>query len=415
MSHQPLAGAIKRGVMLCLVLLAVQILGITASTHTQMLKEYHRQFQGFRILNKVEYYSLASSHTETPVALSFERNVKSDERIIRFSLVDESSVYLSASADSAPTAFVHPLIVKLESGRRYLLPLIRSSVPERRVPSTINLGRFSAGEHVVSLSQDAAVSLPIPDSLRLTASRPDPQSVLASFIDHSPVVKIKDLENILDDIPLVGFNNIYKSGSRYMVTSQLIFSSENGGLLPPRLMKSFQRTVDVEWVMKQIFEGNGRVVTSHQLFQSRGHGIRKFAGEVMFGNSPVLDTATPNNNFTDGRMRLWRWDMPNVFAKAEDNPVYFRPKPIFLPPNQWSEHILADMPELQEWSQYEVALEHCVDLNDNASPMTAAFKEKLRFVREHLQVSYPDRGCDDQKLVISNLWVWHPIQRLGIP
>lgn len=413
MSQLTTAGAIKRGAMLCLILFAVQILGISAYSHARMLQEYQRQFQGFHALNTVEFYSLVTSHSETPVRLYIEQIPGSDERLISFSLKDESSVYLSASADSARTVFVHPLIVELENGRRYLLPLIRSSVSGRRVPSTINLGRFSAGEHTVVLSQDAAATLPIPDSLELTASKPDSQSLLADFIDHSPVVKIKNLDNILDDIPLVGFSNLSKNGSRYMITSQLIFSSENGGLIPPRLMKSFQRTVDVEWVMKQVFETDGDVVATNQLFQSKGHGVEQFAGEVMFGNSPVLNTATPNNNFADGRMRLLYWMVPNVFARADDNPVYYRPKPIFLPPNQWSEDVLADMPELQEWSQYEVAFEHCVNLDDSSSPITAAFKEDLRFVREHLQVSYPDRGCQDHKLVIGNLWVSYPIQRLG--
>ena len=413
MSQQKTAGVIKRGIMLCLVLFVVQILGIAAYTHTQMLQEYHRQFQGFQALNTAEFYSLISSHTESPVQLNIERSPMGDERAIRFSLTEESSVYLSASADSAPTVFVHPLVVKLESGRQYLLPLIRSSEPGRRVPSTINLGRFAAGEHVVSLSQNEAVTLPIPDSLQLAASKPSPDSLLASFIDHSPVVKIKDLNNILDDIPLVGFSDLSRSGSRYMVTSQLIFSSENGGLIPPRLMNSYQRTVDVEWVMKQIFETDGDVVASHQLFQSKGHGVEQFAGEVMFGNSPVLNTATPNNNFADGQMRLWHWKVPNVFTEDNSNPVYYRPKPIFLPPNQWSQDVLADMPELQEWSQYEIAFEHCVNLDDGSSPITPAFMEDLRFIREHLRVSYPDRGCQDHKLVIGNLWVAYPIQRLG--
>ncbi|MGH2562027.1 MAG: hypothetical protein ACRDJH_23455 [Thermomicrobiales bacterium] len=374
-------------------LAGAQAVGILSVTRNQWRLAYERDFAGFEPLDPAAFHELVLSHTEMPVRLAWDELADDGGRRFRFSLPEASAIYLSATTGSAGVPFVHPLIVQLEYGRRYLLPLIRSSRDGNRIPSAVNLGRFDAGDHTFTLRQDPAVSLPILASVRLGATRPDPDSLLAAFMDHNPVVKLKNLSKVLDDIPLVSFCKIHKRGARYRVTSYIIFSSENGGTMPVSLMAAYQRTVDIEWVMEQLFESTGDVIAARRRFQRRHHGTEPFAGREMFGNSPVLDTATPNNNFADGRIRLWRWTFSNPFATRIDDPIYYSPKPVFLAPHEWAADMLLAMPELQQWSLFEVALEGCVDLADRDDPAVAAFAADLEAVSQYLHVSYPSRGC----------------------
>lgn len=385
--------------MLGAALVAMQSAAITVKAQAEWAREFNRQFRGFALLEPLEFWGLVRSQAELPIDLRLVAGSDNEVKTFTFSLAEETTVYLTASAASAEVTFVHPLIVRLGSGRRHLLSLIRSETPGRRVPNSINLGTFTAGDHQITVNQDAAVAIPIPDSLTLTAARPASDSLLASFIDHNPVVKIKNLHNVLDDIPLVGYCHIKKrdSTAEYLVSSHLIFSSENGGSMPTRLMTSFQRTLDVEWVMEQIFRPDGRVVATQRRFQSRNHGIEPFEGTEMIGNSPVLTTATPNNLFGDDRVHIGRWSAPNPF-RGEDDPIYYSPKPIFLPPGKWSQQVLDDMPELQQWSWNELAMEGCVDLSDRSNPRVQAFIEELQLIRESLRVPYPNRGCQSHKL-----------------
>lgn len=372
-----------------------QAVGILSVTRSEWRLAYASDFAEFDPLDPAAFSELVLNHAETPVPLRWEGPEEDGARRYRFSLPEDAAVYLAATTGSAAVPFVHPLIIQLENGRRYLLPLLRSSRDGNRIPSAINLGRFDAGDHTFSLRQHPAVSLPVLASLRLRATRPNPDSLLAAFMDHQPVVKLKYVDNVLDDVPLVSFCKIHKRAARYRVTSYIIFSSENGGTMPVSLMEAYQRTVDIEWVMQQLFLPTGAVIATRRRFQGRHHGTEPFAGREMFGNSPVLVTATPNNNFADGRISLWRWSFDNPFAADIDDPIYYSAKPRFLPPHAWAGDVLAAVPELQRWSLFELALEGCVALDDD-NPEAAAFRTELETVRRYLHVSYPERGCQLQ-------------------
>ena len=369
-----------------------------AKIQTDLDREFFRNFTGFHDLSRVEFYSLMDSHAELPIELEVETKRASGETTIRFSLVEESMVYLSASADSAETVLVQPLILTRENGRRSLLPLIRSSTEGRSVWSSVRLGKFGAGDHVIVVSPGAELRLPIPESIQFSATRPSHDSTLATFIDQHPVIEVKNPSNLLDDIPLMGYSHIYQRGADYKVTSHLIFSSENGGTMPPRLMSSFQRTVDIEWVMKQVFERDGdKLQVSHRQYQSRSHRPRPFEGRKELQGSPVLSVATPNNNFGEGQSSFLGFMFP-LSIGAESEPIVYAPKPIFLPSGSWSKHLLDTYPEMQEWSMFELALEGCVDLSKRDDPSVQDFERDLAYIRQHLAIEYPDRGCGNRLL-----------------
>src|SRR5690606_1020763 len=388
-----------RIVLLVFMIALVQPVVIVSWTHTEWQEQYSSLFRGFDVVDPIEYSYLVADHSEIPIPINIIGSSGHGEFRIDFDLPSESAVYVAVSAESAETVFVHPLIMQREDERKYLLPLIRSDKQGRRIWNAIYLCKCSQGRHSVKSTQDPSASLEIPDSIAFSFSRPQHDSILAKFIDHSPVIMVKNLENVLDDIPLMGYSSIYKNDTDYLVSWHLIFSSENGGTKPWKLMADLDRTLDIEWVMKQIFSrDHGELMESHQLFQKRSHGEERFSGREMHGRQPVLAVATSNNNFGDGSIHFGRWSIPSPFADGHENAIYFAPKPTFLKPGEWSLQIIQQIPELQEWSQYELAMEECVDLNDTEDQRITKFLEELAWVRQHLRVEFPNRGCGNQLL-----------------
>jgi hypothetical protein len=366
---------------------------VVASTESDWWRAYNRDFNRFEPLSDAEYVDLVAGYAEAPVPLHVA-GVDDDGAVsYGFKVTEATNLFVSASADGADPIFVHPLILRRENGRRYFLPLIRAAEPGRFITTTAQLGRFEKGEHVIALTQDSASSRPLPLSLRLRASRPVGDSLLARFMASNPVVRLKNRQNVLDDVPLMAFSKVHRREDRYKVVSFIIFSAENGGMMPVNLMSVFSRTVDVEWVMQQLFELDGTPIESRRRFQASRHRVQPFTGDHLFGNSPVLATATPNNNFADGRFRILRWSFPNPFEDVDDDAIYYSPRPVFLPSEQWSTELQRRYPELQQWSLFEMAMERCVNLNDPANPYIAAFQQDLAEIERHIRARYDDRGC----------------------
>jgi hypothetical protein len=382
----------RRGFLLGAVA-AVQSAMVVAATGSAWRRAYDRDFDGFEPVTDAEFAELVAGYSEIPVPLTADAVERDGPRAFRFTLPAPSSLNVSASADHSDPMFVHPLVLERENGRRFLLPLIRSDEEGRRVTTTAQLGRFEAGEHTITLAQDRAAFIALPRSLRLEATRPAGESLLAKFIDSNPVVRLKNRDNVLDDIPLMAFSKIHRREDRYKVISYIIFSAENGGMEPANLLDAFRRTVDVEWVMQQLFEADGEPIRSRRRFQGSRHRIQRFAGRDHFGNSPVLTTATENNNFSDGRIRLWRWSIPNPLDDVDEDAIYYSPKPVFLPSAAWSTALLERYPELQRWSLFELAMEGCVDLRDLANPAVVAFLEDVQEIERHIQARYAKREC----------------------
>jgi hypothetical protein len=378
---------------LLLGIAAAQAVGIVAATATDRRRIYARAFEDFKALTPLEFDSLVLDHKETPVELMPSEPADDGAARFEFTVPEDSAIYLEATAGTSEFPFVHPLIIQLENGRRYLLPLIRSARDERPFRATLDLGRFEAGTHSFTLRQDAAVSFPVPASLRLQATRPESDSLLAAFMDRHPVVKLKNLENVLDDIPLVGLSKIHRRENRYRVTSYIIFSSENGGTMPVSLMQAYQRTVDIEWVMQQLFEPTGDAIATRPRFQRPHHRSAPFRGREALDNRPVVATATPNNNFSDDRIHLWRWSIADPFAGNISDPIYYAPKPMFLAPHEWPTSVIREYPEMQDWSLIELALEGCVDLDDREDPVVDRFARQLDVIKSYLHVDFFDRGC----------------------
>ena len=391
----------RRGLLLSAVL-AGQSVMVAASTQAQRSRAYFREFAGFDSLSRARYYELVANYTESPLVLTAGEPDAAGRPTYRFSLSRETPVFLSATVSGVEPIFVHPLIVRRDDGPRLLLPLIRPATPDRSITSSIQLGMCEAGDHSFSIEQNAASSMPLPDSLVLRIARPEPDSLLASFLAHTPVIEIKNAANVLDDIPLMAFAKIFRLGDAYKMTTFVIFSSENGGTMPARLLDTYQRTVDIEWVTQQLYSPDGRPEPGRLAFQTVHHGFERFAGRQVLGSHPSLSIASQNNNFTDGVVRVLGMTLPSYFSSETRDPILYAPKPRFLPPAEWGIGLLSEYPELQRWSLFELTMEGCVTDNGRVDPGEAKFFADLAIIEQQLNVTFRSRGCRQRLSVISS-------------
>ena len=264
------------------------------------------------------------------------------------------------------------------------------------------MGVLEAGDHVFTLEQDAAATFPYADSLTLRAARPEPDALIAKMLAHTPVIEIKNPANALDDIPLMTFAKLYRRGDQYKVTTYVIFSSENGGTMPARLLDVYQRTVDIEWVTQQIYSVDGEAVPGKLSFQTVNHGFAQFAGRSVLGEHPLyVDRFGEQQLFGREGARSWAGRFRGSRQEDRDDPILYAPKPLFLPGTDWGASLIRDYPELQRWSLFELTMEGCVMDNGRVDPGEAQFYADLAVIQDHLTVTFPSRGCRTQLSVAS--------------
>jgi hypothetical protein len=383
-------------------LLTGQAIMVAATTQGQRARTFFRKFNPFAPLADADFYELVRTYTETPIPLTEGEPDAEGRRTFHFSLANPTPVFVTATAAGSEQVVVHPLIVRVGEGPRLLLPLLRSDKPDRSIAASIQLGTLDAGDHVFTLEQNAALTFPLPESLELRAARPDPDALLASFLSDTPVIALKNQDNVLDDIPLMSFAKVYRRGDQYKVTSFIIFSSENGGTMPARLLVVYQRTVDIEWVTQQLYTSTGEPVRGRLSFQTIHHGFERFEGRHVLGEHPLVSIASENNNFSDGMYRVLAWQFPNPGERVHSDAILYAPKPRFLPSDDWGTSLLEAFPEMQRWSLFELTMEGCVMDNGRVDPGEARFFAELAQLEQHLTVSYPHRGCRRRLSVTEN-------------
>ncbi len=396
----PLSSSITRRGLLRNALLGSVLLAAgvpyQALRHTQEQQAaYDRDFTGFQPLTQWEFNEVLASHTEIPLAMSIERisTKEGDAQKITFELKEESSVYLYLSGSQYDPVFVQPLVVRPgDGGKPRLAPVIHASDAEKPLPFGAKLGTFPEGEHSFMITEGAGANLPSSYTVDIQLTRPSPESLLAKFIDHAPAVKLKNKHNPLDDMPLMMLGNLSRKGDMYKLVTAIVFSGENGGTKPFTLNQVFGRIVDIEWVMQQLFDRYGHSIKDRQRFQAKNHTTKRFFGDTI-GNQPVLQTATPNNNFDDGVIQIFGQRFANPFTK-EGEGIYYSPKPIFLPDDHWNNFFLTHFPVLQQWSLFEAAFENCVAMTDRNKPEVQAFVEDIERVKKNINGNFIDRGCD---------------------
>ncbi|MCO5220951.1 MAG: hypothetical protein M9947_05115 [Thermomicrobiales bacterium] len=163
--------------------------------------------------------------------------------------------------------------------------------------------------------------------------------------------------------------------------------------MPARLLDVYQRTVDIEWVTQQLYSPTGDPVPGRLAFQTIHHGFAQFEGRHVLGEHPLLSITSENNNFSDGMFRVLGWALPEPGARVRSDALLYAPKPRFVPGPDWGPSLLAEFPEMQRWSLFELTMEGCVTDNGRLDPGEAQFFADLAEIEQHLTVTFPHRGC----------------------
>ena len=178
------------------------------------------------------------------------------------------------------------------------LPLLRG----RRVEYRVLLGTVTSGNHRVRINEDPALTAP---TLRgrsaarwdarieqvTPAESPYRALSLAPFIYARP-----DTVGKFTDVPLLMWYEVEPTsrGTRYRYS--VIFSNEDGGTPADRLMATWGRTTDIEYLYSVEVDGNGAILDEDM--QGPKHEILPFKGKRE-GSHPLLWVSTDNNMVLD--------------------------------------------------------------------------------------------------------------------
>ena len=175
------------------------------------------------------------------------------------------------------------------------LLIARGSTP---VPYRIMLGPLSAGEHRLVIERDAARSAKNAGEMKLV--NVDVRSYAPGTSQHEWLVQAPFIHarpgtvERFSDLPIHAWAERAPApavGFRYSI----IFSHEDGGTPTDRLMATWGRTTDVEFVYGTERTPDGVL---HQEIQARNHDILPFAGRRL-GQHPLLWVSTDNNMVSD--------------------------------------------------------------------------------------------------------------------
>jgi hypothetical protein len=190
------------------------------------------------------------------------------------------------------------LAVTLDDRQPSHVPVVRSGRAEYR----LMLGAVAPGTHHVAVAEDANLTAA---SLRGSSAATwtvEIEQVPSSASTHqalalAPFVHARqDTVGKFNDVPLLMWYEIEPTerGRRYRYS--VIFSNEDGGTPADRLMATWGRTTDIEYVYSVEVDASGKIVSEDM--QGPEHEILPFNGTRVDGH-PLLWVATHNNMVLD--------------------------------------------------------------------------------------------------------------------
>jgi hypothetical protein len=165
----------------------------------------------------------------------------------------------------------------------------------------IALGRVAKGLHRLTIDRDPALTaaaagpatIDVPD---ISFYNPG-QSNDYTALSLAPILYAR--ENTVGkftDLPLLMWYEVTPTGRGRQYRYSVIFSNEDGGTQTDRLMATWGRTTDIEFVYAVEVDAADRVIAEE--FQGPGHEVPSFAG-AHEGRHPLLWVATDNNMVSD--------------------------------------------------------------------------------------------------------------------
>jgi hypothetical protein len=210
------------------------------------------------------------------------------------------------------------LTIKLDDRELQRLPVVRSGRAEYRVV----VGQVTAGRHRLVIDEDT-------DSTSRSLRGKGAASVEAIVIEQigesavnyrpvslAPIVYARpDTVGRFTDVPVLMWYEVEPSsrGTRYRYT--VVFTNEDGGTPADRLMATWGRTTDIEYLYSVEVDPSGAILAEDM--QGPQHKILPFNGR-RDGRHPLLWVSTENNMVLDHGTTTVRYAPAPLFAQLAD-------------------------------------------------------------------------------------------------
>lgn len=185
------------------------------------------------------------------------------------------------------------LILDVDGRYSQHLPLTRGEGPaEYRV----HLGALGAGPHRLRLRVDSratprAVRDVAVEDVRVTTTTADAPEYRA--LAYAPVLHPRpNAVGRYTDVPLLMWYETDQTARGTRIRYSVVFSNEDGGTPADRLLATWGRLTDIEYVLGVEFDREGRLLEA--TYQAKDHKILPYLGLVA-GRRPALWVVTDNN------------------------------------------------------------------------------------------------------------------------
>jgi hypothetical protein len=264
----------------------------------------------------------AAVHDASGGARADDRNVIQG---LRFTLAEPAQVVAVITATCAGCDWGRKgsegAVLALRVDGRYAqdVPLVQGRGP---AVYRVLLGQLDTGPHTLDAERDPASA---PGARGVSAEvtferfpRASPEHVALA---HAPILHQRaNAVGRFTDVPLLMYYETEPLPAGQRLSYTVVFSNEDGGTPPDRLMATWGRLTDIELVYSVELDTAGHVV--RDVYQGRDHKMLPFAG-AREGRHPLLWVDTDNNMVADrGQTRRRhrpapaRFDLTNLSREA---------------------------------------------------------------------------------------------------
>ncbi len=202
-------------------------------------------------------------------------------------------------------------LLRLDVDGRYSQHLFLTRGPEK-TEYRVLLGSFPPGRHILALTRDAGGSAP---GVTAAVSRIAFEEVAATAPEHdaialAPILYARpNTVGRFTDVPLIMWYETEKTARGSLVRYSVIFSNEDGGTPPDRLLATWGRLTDIEYIYGIEFDPGGKVI--EETYQAKDHKILPFEGKRE-GRHPLLYVVTDNNMVGDTGVTSQRYGLAPI-------------------------------------------------------------------------------------------------------
>ena len=211
------------------------------------------------------------------------------------------------------------LTVSLDGKYSQHIQLVRGEAPAEY---RIMLGPVAKGGHRLAIDRDPALSaagagpaaIEVPDVALVSAS----QGADFTALSMAPIVYARpNTVGKFTDLPLVMWYEVVSTPRGRQFRYSVIFSNEDGGTQTDRLMATWGRTTDIEFIYGVELDAAGKILAEE--FQGPGHEVPAFTGQHE-ARHPLVWVSTDNNMVSEsGPTRIRYRLVPKLFDLTNDS------------------------------------------------------------------------------------------------